>query len=312
MKRTLLTPHQPGVVWIKRGSAWVPKDSIAWNRILSTGELHLVGKDVGLLEVIGSLFCLQTIHKHYPQLKLKWSGREDFAPLVRQQGIAKVQQIEFTATLPHPYFKDLDGNQYLNYTYRSSEFILERIIKTTCLDNEDTFDSTWLEEPKEFIKKHSVKNRLVLIQPEKMKTSNHLNDTLKWTQQQVRAFITLVIQNGFQPLLLCSKASSSAYMTLHHGKILHSDDPMVAVGLMHRYIGIFAADIDILLSGVMMNPEVKVFGIGNVKKISLMRNASSINTMNLLYSKTALDVAWCSERLKDKDERFATNRYWFR
>lgn len=309
--KTFISPHQPMVVWERRNRYPHPKDLLSWTRLLSTGKIHLIGDPAeGLLETLGAMRVAEVLKENFREQTFYWTGNPFFKRLVEQQGLMSYREEEIDEgikDLTIPFFRDIEDRQFLNYRFDRAFHLgpLESIIKTACCSSIDS--PRWRFLPSADLK---VK-RCIVIAPETTGLSRHQYDGLPWSPAEVRGMINLIIQGGHQPVLFIKKESSDKYILHHHGKILQTDDWWTLLSLLEKADAILAKDIDILLAGMFFS-HAKIFGIGGVRRESLIRNGKSINADNLIYTRKNLSPMWCWEQIKDTIGREATNRYWFR
>lgn len=315
MKDSFIVPQQPGVSWMTKDQYPCPIDSIAWGRIFEPKEISVVGDTAGLIETLGAMACGESLSK---DISLVWMMKTLCPSLLDRQllfkkgiGIDLPQGVkEYTV----PYFKDIDGKQYLNTSYyrHSRHGTLESVVATSCLPFQQI---NWrngmsLEQCNKDIG-FKLDKPIFLILPERTGWSRHEFDAMKMSVMEVRELIDLLVKEGIQPVVMVKEGNQHNYMIRHYGKIFYSGlnvDGFVALAKICK--GIVSKDIDCILATIMLG-ESKIFSIGGEVEHSPMRNAKAINKYNHIYTRSKLKPMEIMEQLKEIDGRSATNSYWF-
>ena len=286
-------PFAPAIPWhIKNGKYIIRKiDGVSWNKALDNKEVVIAGFG-GLFESFMSLTILETINNLTPNKKLHWIGDERFNYMIRSNSLANILSIDINEqTLKEyttPLFMDKNKFVFFNYLnnyisvftyhnkfgYHDQRAAIKQIFENSLVDwnlnyvpkmrHQITISEfeNWAKRDKFFLNKP-----FVLIVPSHTGWSNHKNNCLEWTSQQVKSLAAMLHQSGIE-LVVCTQNESQYYgMKLH---LL----PMRLDYILHVLPfakAIMANDIDILLMSLLMS-KAKIIALKQDGEFSLTKN----------------------------------------
>jgi hypothetical protein len=287
-------PFAPAIPWrIKNGKYIIRKiDSVSWNKALDNKEVVIAGFG-GLLESFMSLTILETINNLAPNKKLHWIGDGRFNYIVRSNGLANILNIDINLKeYTTPLFMDKSKFVFFNYLnnylsvftyynkfgYYDQRAATRQIFENSLVDwnisyvpkirHQITISEfeNWAKRNKFFLNKP-----FVLIMPDHTGWSDHKNNCLKWSSQQVKSLAAMLYQHGIE-LVLCTQNEFQYYgMKLH---LL----PMRLDYILHILPfakAVMASDIDILLISLLIS-KAKIISLKQEGEFSLTKNKKFI------------------------------------
>ena len=228
--KSIYLPYCPGIPWtINDNQVIVRKLNGSADKLL-TNNLNIICHG-GLLETFLSSFAIEYLHYKYPSKSINWHGSYEFKDILRQQGIASISgdiTQDIAESYPIPMFKDRDNNTYFNLldNYFDYSTYLGKKIKKNKINFIDTINKNFmianlLEHPLKFrtfnhdpefeswckLNKNILNKPYMLILPDRLTTSLHHLDFIKFSMMELRALSSVLASKGVQLIVMSEDPS---------------------------------------------------------------------------------------------------------
>lgn len=304
--RTKYFPFSPGVPWKCRNGYYIePKiDAETWNSVLADKDAVILAYG-GFLEAFYSLMVAEVLNRQKPSRRLFWGGNHMFKPLPMIQGLAhpidSIVSAEKAKKYPVPLFLDKENIAYFNclnnyitkttYLQTSPRIRKDPVIKHI-FDNSMVDWDQYLPKlrylnnyRKPFVEwmklsKFYPNKPYIVIFPDKTGLSDHEEDLLGWSNQEVRELAAILNQLGYS-LVICSNHTEKytncrAYVA--------PTDIFIILYLLESTRGILSREIDMLLVSLALNDAALISKRSKLKHFDLYKNAEFLDAENVIFT----------------------------
>lgn len=228
--KSIYLPYCPGIPWtINDHQVIIRKLNGSADKLL-TNNLNIVCHG-GLLEAFLSSFAIEYLHYKYPSKNIIWHGLYEFKDIFKHQGIASVSNDisqDVAESYPIPMFKDRENNTYFNLldNYFNYSTYLGKKFKKNKINFIDTINKNFmvgnlLDHPLNFrvshhdpefdawkhLNKAILKKPYMLILPDRLTTSLHHLDFIKFSMMELRGLASVLASKGIQMIVMSDDAS---------------------------------------------------------------------------------------------------------
>ena len=289
-------PFSAGIPWkVERGKYIVPGiDAETWAKVLD-GRNIVITVFGGLFESFFSLPVIEGLLSFDSDHQVSWLGHQQFASLVRLQGLAKISTIDFSpdgiVNYPVPIFFDANNNAYFNllhnYMVRTSYWgkyaevvnipATEQIFQNAMIPwrrpNLRHLGHEFIDELSKvgFIR---PKSKVVLIIHKPTQ-----NDVLGWNIQNIKEFAQLASHKGLKVIVFTTTPNM-----FHGSKIIAIEyDMRKIIQTMKIAWMILSTDISWLMIGLLVS-EAGLMARQVDNQFDLLKNAEFLKAQNDIFT----------------------------
>lgn len=300
-------PFSPEIPWSVRWGKYIePQVSGSILRDSLSGKDIVVAAFGGLLESFYSFSILEMMNYLMPGNQLYWVGNSKYYSMLKLNGLAKpfdkISQ-ETLKRFPIPLFFDKDNcayfnclnnylkkySYYLKFGYKDKRAAIKQIVENGLISWSPRFIPKW-----RYVS--SSQNRFglktgtpyIIIVPDSTGLSQQNIDVLRWTNRQIRSFVSMLYP-AYKVLILSTEPGK--YFGMNAEVIPFSLKTLLE--LLPKAYGVLSKDVDVLFLALGIS-NAKLFACRVRKPFYLCKNAMFLGKRPDIYEIKQLtpEKAW--------------------
>lgn len=300
-------PFAPGIRWtIQNNKYIIPKiNESEWYNFISGKNIVVIGYG-GLLESFYSLSIIEALSSL--NFKTSWQGNSIYELLIKKQRISTIYKngpdINQLNNYPVPLFCDKNNNVYINYLNNyltikgfagygekpNKASVIEQLFSNSLLPWYENYRPMLREEGNAQFNNWCHQNRFhlnkpyILLLPDKTIFSSHNIDCMRWSNMEIRSFISMTRNLGLSVLIATNDKIDQFYGLPIINVPL---DLNIIIKLIQSANFLLSRDIDFILMALSLSQSCiisnKIDGAFDIHK-----NSDYLNSANIIYTSNNL------------------------